>query len=553
MQLNYQPWTWFTHRLSLGVDETNEEAESLIPRLPTEYVRFFGATAALGSKALGKRELTTTTLDYSASATYDLASRIGTKTSVGAQYYRKFTKNATLSGTVFPAPGVTSLSSAATRSVSESFVENVTLGAYVQEQVSFSDRLFLTAAIRADDNSAFGEDFDLVTYPKVSGSWVMSEEPFWPFSFLSTFRLRAAWGKTGTQPDQFAAVRTYSALPGPGGVAAVRPLLAGNANLGPEKGEEIELGFEAGFFDDRVGVDFTVYDKRTRDAILARQVSPSLGFPGTALTNIGEVMNRGFELQVQAAPIASRNTRLDLVFGLAHNKNKILDMAGVPDINPGAINQYHREGFPAFGFFERVVVSADVVNNAPANAMCDSGRDGGFQGGPPVPCATAPRVYFGQPWPKFEGSFNATLQLGTRLTIAGLLDFKTGYRVFSADLGIQCQILRLCLPNVDPSTDPKAAAEMALFVFGPYQTPEVSFAKIRNLSVSYRIPERWARIAGATGALLTVSARNVATFTDFKLGVDPEIVVNGAGANYFVAFNQVPTPFEFVSALRLTF
>src|SRR5690606_40895699 len=61
---------------------------------------------------------------------------------------------------------------------SESKVENVTLGAFIQQQFGWKNRLFLTGALRADDNSAFGEDFDLVTYPKVSASWVISEEPF---------------------------------------------------------------------------------------------------------------------------------------------------------------------------------------------------------------------------------------------------------------------------------------------------------------------------------------------------------------------------------------
>jgi hypothetical protein len=552
IQFNHNPFGWLSHRLNVGVDEVVEQAETVSPRLPAALAAFLGPAGVAGSKLINQRDLTTTTLDYGATANWQATKAIGTKTSVGAQYYRRFTKLGQQRGTGFPAPGVTTISSASVRTATETFVENVTLGVYVQEQLSFKDRFYLTGAIRADDNSAFGQDFDLVTYPKVSASWVLSEEPFWPLRFMNTFRLRGAFGQSGQQPDAFASLRTYQPVPGPGGVPAVRPQFTGNPDLGPERGTEIEAGFEAALFEDRIGIDLTFYDKRTRDAILSRQVAPSFGFPGFQPVNIGEVRNRGVELSISATPVTSRNVRWDLVFGFSHNSNKITDMAGVPDIT-AAPNQYHREGFPVAAYFEQKVVSADIVNGRPTNLMCDGGRDGGFQGGPAVPCATAPRVFLGQPAPKYEGSVNTTLQLFDRLTVTGLLDFKQGQSVFSADLAIQCTILRLCLPNIDPTADPLAAGEMSTSRFGPYVTPEVSFAKLRNLSVSYRVPERWARSLGGSSAFVTLTARNIATFTGYNRGPDPDISVVFTGSQYQPAFNQIPTPFEFVTSIRLTF
>jgi TonB-linked SusC/RagA family outer membrane protein len=549
---NHNPFKWLAHRLTVGVDEVNEQAETLVPRLPASFAQFLGPGTITGSKVINKRELTTTTLDYSATATWQATKAIGTKTSVGTQYYRRLTKLGQQTGNGFPAPGITTISSAAVRSATETFVENVTLGVYFQEQLGFKDRFFLTGAVRADDNSAFGREFDLVTYPKVSGSWVVSDEPFWPFKFANVFRLRAAYGKSGQQPDAFASLRTYQPVPGPLGVSAVRPQFSGNPSLGPEKGTEVEAGFEAAFLDDRIGIDFTFYDKRTKDAILLRQVAPSLGFPGLQPVNIGEVMNRGFEVSVSTTPVTAKNVRWDVVFGMSHNNNKILDMAGLPDIN-AAPNQYHRQGFPVAAYFEQVVVSAEIVNGVPTNLMCDSGRDGGFQGGPAVPCAGAPRVFIGQPAPKYEGSVNTTLQLFNRLTLTGLLDFKTGHNVFSADLAIQCTILRLCEPNVDPNSDPIAAGEMATSRFGPYVTPRVSFAKLRNIAVTYRMPERWVRPLGASSALVTVGMRNLATFTGYTRGPDPDISVVFTGSQYQPAFNQIPTPAEFLATVRLAF
>ena len=282
IEFNHKPWRWFNHRLNVGIDDVNEELDLIRPFLTGFPAQFFSATTAQGSRAVTKREVTLTTMDYAASGTAALTSSIGSKTSFGLQFYRKFQKLATVTGTRFPAPGVTTVSSAAVRDGNETFVENKTVGLYIQEQISFKDRLFLTAAIRADDNSAFGDDFDIVTYPKISAAWSVSDEPGWGVDFLSTLRLRGAFGKSGQQPDQFAALRSYQAVPGPGGTPAVRPQFVGNPSLGPEKGEELELGFELGMFQDRFGIDFTLFNKTTKDAILARNVPPSEGFPGSS-------------------------------------------------------------------------------------------------------------------------------------------------------------------------------------------------------------------------------------------------------------------------------
>ena len=117
----------------------------------------------------------------------------------------------------------------------ESIIENNTVGVYIQQQIGWRDRLFLTAAVRADDNSAFGENFDLVYYPKVSGSWVLSEEPFWGLDFVDSFRLRAAYGESGQQPDAFDALRSFTTRSAPSGTATVTPDSPGNSELGPER------------------------------------------------------------------------------------------------------------------------------------------------------------------------------------------------------------------------------------------------------------------------------------------------------------------------------
>src|SRR5690606_40246315 len=109
---------------------------------------------------------------------------------------------------------------------------------------------------------------DAAIYPKVSATWVVSEEAFWRVGPITSLRLRSAWGKAGRQPDSFAAVTIYNPMIGRGGSAAVRPGTFGNPNVGPEISDEVELGFDAAFFDDRITTEATYFYQRTKDALL---------------------------------------------------------------------------------------------------------------------------------------------------------------------------------------------------------------------------------------------------------------------------------------------
>ena len=119
---------------------------------------------------------------------------------------------------------------------------------------------------------------------------------------MNTLRLRAAYGQSGQQPAQFAALRTYNPVTGPNDVGTVTPGTVGNPDLGPERSGELELGFDAGFFGDRLSMEFTYYNNQTRDAILLRQIAPSTGFSGSQWVNAGRIDNKGIELALRGTP-----------------------------------------------------------------------------------------------------------------------------------------------------------------------------------------------------------------------------------------------------------
>ena len=164
--VRHNPYPWLVQRVTGGADFGSAISGRMVPRSPLGAADFFGSMS-LGHVETTDRAVTLANVDYGATATVDLPF-IGTasETSFGAQYYVKKTHEFGAVGDQFPAPGPGTVSSAAVKTGWEDFIENKTLGVYVQEQLGWNNRLFLTMAFRGDDNSAFGENFDFVLYPQ---------------------------------------------------------------------------------------------------------------------------------------------------------------------------------------------------------------------------------------------------------------------------------------------------------------------------------------------------------------------------------------------------
>jgi TonB-linked SusC/RagA family outer membrane protein len=546
--VTHQPIGWFRQRLSLGMDLTQEQDESVIERIvEPEIARFFSAAAQQGSAFYRSRDIDYRTFDYSGAITLDATPDIRSTTTFGAQYYRTFTEAVAANGTGFPAPGLRTVDALAQTFGGSVYFEEKSLGFFVQQQFGWRDRLFATAAVRADDHSAFGEDFEIIYYPKASLSWVISEEPFWNVGLMDNVRLRTAYGHTGQSPQTFAALRTFQPVTGGDGSPAVTPQFLGNPELAPERGEEIELGFEAGFLQDRLGVDFTWYHQKTTDAILNRGVAPSGGFPGSQVVNLGAIQNSGYELQLRGLAVQRPNVDWELTFNLSSNESEVLDIGDEDRIVIGS--QAHVVGYPVAAWFREKVVSADLdANGVAVNVMCDGGPGAG-----PVPCAQAPRVYQGRASPKYEGSFSTSLTLFQNLRLYALVDFKAGHVGFDNTTRARCQVFRNCLENMFPEdfdpvriADVQSPGTLVSFILN-----DASFAKFRELSASYTLPGEWSQRFGASRASITLAGRNLHTWTSWT-GIDPE--------SFFVTQlhtrleqNNTPQLTQFVATMNVSF
>jgi TonB-linked SusC/RagA family outer membrane protein len=524
--VNHRPANWFSHRLLAGLDYTGDDSR-VLERFATPEIRAVapGLSSPPGRIAQTLRRSTRFTLDYSGTARADLTSEIGASTSVGLQAFRTESSNSALGGMGFPGAGVETVMAIATPFTPvQTQSLNTTVGAYLQEKLAWRDRLYLTGALRVDNNSAFGEDYQWVTYPKADLAWVVSEEPFWRWSeIVNTLRLRGAYGESGRAPDVFSALQTFSPIQGPGGSNAVTPGSRGNPNLRPERGKELEVGFEAELLR-RLSLDFTYYDKNVVDQIVNQPVAPSTGFSGSVPLNLGRVDNSGIELRASLQALDRSNLQWSLSGTLATNKSVIRDLGIVPNAIAAA-GTANRVGYPIGGFWARKVLSADrnPTTGQATNVLCAD-----TVGSAGVACATAPFVFLGPTSPTSSGSVSSTLTIQKRLRLFALFDFQRGNVQFNGNELVRCSALLgrgLCEANYNPedySVLYLAAATPTAFVqhYIDQYVQDASYVKLREVSATYRLPERWLR--GVSDASITLAARELATWTKYR-GVDPDV------------------------------
>jgi TonB-linked SusC/RagA family outer membrane protein len=555
---------FLTQRLVFGIDNGWDTNTNYIPLNPIAPPY---AESVLGNIRYARPTISNLTIDYGASAPYRLNESLQFTTSVGLQYYRRVYEEVINHGAGFAIPVQATINQTSIGNLialDYDYIENKSVGAYIQEEINWNERVFLTGAVRADDNSAFGSNFDAQIYPKVSATWVISEEPFWNLDLINTLRLRSALGQAGRQPDTFASRTIWRTSRGPAGTGAVVPDSPGNPDVGPEVSTELEVGFDMALMDDRISAEVTYYNKRTEDALLSVSPPSSFGRPGSLLRNLGRIDNWGFEVGVDTQVLQRENFTFDLYLALDKTENEIVDLGDFPESNT------IREGFPypAATNGYTVLSWSDEVDQfgRPVEVLCDggTGRDNRFMGGDPVPCATmaghplllGPRYY-----PETY-RIAPTLTLFNDLQIFALAEGKYGRIANDSDVHwghrYNTSYCSQALLN-DPENCTQWIVRYYAGMFYDERvqgTYKADFWKLREVGLNYQLPAFLLGRVGAERASVGVSFRDIWTIwerTPWNSGLkipDPE---RGDGSSGMSTLRQMPGIATVSATLRVTF
>ncbi|HKP28362.1 MAG TPA: SusC/RagA family TonB-linked outer membrane protein [Gemmatimonadales bacterium] len=504
---NYRPLNWLTARATAGLDYLGYRDEELARN--GEACPFCGNDQ--GIRSLNRFVGNKISAEVGATATFKLTQQIGSKTSIGGQFNKDVVKTTLNSGTVLP-PGGETFTGAAVKNSSEQTTEFRTLGTYIEQQFSYKERFFLTGAVRIDRNSAFGQENRSATYPKVSFSWMALENT--EASFLNSFRLRGAYGQSGQQPGALAAITYLTPIPavifGQGAIPGATIGGLGNTAVKPERSAEIETGFDASLWRDRITLEFTYYDKKTTDALINRELPGSLGAVATQVENIGTVTNKGVEVSAMARIFEGRSFTWDFGAEFATNKNRLEELApGIPPLT--GFGYRNAPGYPLFGQWWPDLKSFDDANG---NGVIE----------PNEVVVTDTAVFLGSTVPtKTLGITSSFGFFQNRLRLLGALDYKGGYVSHNINGLFQCAFIQNCRELNDPNASlfDQARAVAGPAAFGGF-AEDASFVRLRELSLTYDLPASWVKFLRGRTAAVTLTGRNLALWTDFT-SWDPEL------------------------------
>jgi len=507
----WSPTSWLATRAAIGSDFTNRN-DLFIAKVGEGPAT---GTVRTGNITSSRVDLNQQTADYGATGTFQLTDWLKSTTSVGMQYVRNAVSSTVGTGIGLPPGGVT-VSSAATRSSTQSINERRTLGYYVEQQIALREKLFITGGVRRDAASAFGANTRAVYYPKLGASWLISEESFFPRpEFLNSLRLRGTYGASGQIPGATDAVRYYS--PGPltlsnGDAPAASLGSLGNANLKPEFSAETEFGFDLSLFSNRTNIEVTSYSKSTTDALIQRSIAPSLSGLTTQFVNIGNIKNSGLELTWNQRVIDSKAAALSFLLTGSTNKNRMTKLGeGVSPIASGNRNtQRNLPGYPLFGLWDKNI------------RFNDANGDGIIVLSELTYSDTA--VYQGNTFPTREVAFTPTIELfNKKLRLSGQVDSKWGFKKFNNTLRHQCMNGVTCRGRYDKSASlqeqANALATSQAVYTGMFE--DGAFTRFRELSLAYEMPTKWANAFRASRWAVVLTGRNLGVITNYS-GVDPE-------------------------------
>lgn len=446
-------------------------------------------------------------------------------------------------------------------------------GFYGEVNLAYQNMLFFNGTLRNDHSSTLPVKNSSYWYPGANISFVFSEL-MKGNHILSYGKLRAAWAQVGNDADPYMLISTYDKTTINGGFGVTRFPFGGvaglttgsvinNPDLRPEITTASEIGAELGFLKNRLTIDFSYYQNKSKDQILAIPLAVSTGF-GSRVVNAGVVKNNGIELSLRGIPIKTTNITWELYGTYSKNKNKVISL--MPGVQQVVIGGFSGMGIVAnvgqtYGTFYGVT---DSVDAATGKVVVDASS------GMPL-LTTGPR-FLGSYMPKYIASIGTNFTY-KNLAFNVLFDTKQGGKFFSRTKDITEFVGTAAItggnrnpqvwPNslvdkgngLEPNTDVK-------FIPQDYypdasvgtMVVDASYVKLRSAGISYNFPQHILSKTPFGGLTIALYGNNLFIWTAKENKyADPEINASGAGNEQGFDFTAQPSIRNYGINLKFTF
>ena len=479
---------------------------------------------------------------------------------------KETTSYSLLEGLNFPNDNVETINAAATTSGS-SFDQAAAMASFlVRGMYSYGSKYMLSASLRYDGSSRFAEDSRWGWFPSVSAGWNIAQEAFYPQdAVVNNLKLRASYGITGNaEIPYYGGVSVLAAknyLFGNNIALGFSPENSPNRDLSWESTGTVNVGVDAGFWDNKLQVSFDAYSATTRDLLLDVTIPATSGLT-SALQNVGKVRNQGLEMLVSTYHEFNNDWKLDVSLSMATNRNEVLALGPGQDqilyssglSDPSFIVKVGEPvgsfyGYKVLGIFEsqEQFDSTPHLQNANQGVgdfiYADTNNDGVVD--------ESDRVILGNANPDFTWGLNGTLAW-KNFDLGFGFEGKHGQQVFNATHRYLAEAWgnNLAVYLEDDAPRP-------VWGYGTrshtrpssWHVENASFVRIRNLTLGYTFHN----LAFLQRLRIYVSATNPFTFTGYS-GYNPE--VSNAGTNAITAgedFGNYPVSKSFVGGINVTF
>jgi TonB-linked SusC/RagA family outer membrane protein len=517
---------------------------------------------------------------------YDLTENIGLTAITGVNALDNKTKRDATLGTSFISPGIFTLTNTLTQLAQFDFgARKRNIGVFGDVTLSFKDYLFLNVTGRNDWSSSLPKKNRSYFYSATSLSVILTEAFKIKNDVLTFAKLRGGYASVGRDADAeflnspFFTGTPFNNTPVINLINNDEEQALGDQEITPEFTDEIEIGLDLEFWNRRIALDFTYYEKVTTDLISAVSVPSSSGFD-TFNTNIGEMTNKGIEIGLTLVPIQTENFKWTSFTTFTQNKNKVTELIeGLDRIRFDGNQVAHAEVGQPFGVFYGTRFARDAEGNylinEPSGGIIQDPDDG----------------VIGDPNPDFKIGFTNTFKY-KNFTLGAQFDWREGGDIQSISINslLGRGVTRdtedrervFVIPgflgdgagnpildvngNQIPNTTVIDANELYFSpagsnTFGINTTDEGSVYdgtvyRLRELSLAYSMPTKWLEktpfgkiTLSAFGNNLWYFAPNVPKYTNF----DPEVTSFGSGRIQGIENSSAPTSKRYGLKLNLTF
>ena len=451
---------------------------------------------------------------------------------------------------------------------SGSYNEYATIGIITRASYDFNEKYYGSVSYRRDASSRFHPDNRWGNFWSAGAAWLISKENFFQnndaLKFIDILKIKASYGSQGNDniADIYETPRytnTYDIVNSSGHPASV-PKVLGNKDITWETNGNFNAGFDFEMFKSRFSGTFEFFNRKTSDMLFSFPLPPSYGYT-SYYANIGDMRNRGLELELKGVVMQTKDFYWDINVNLTHYKNKV---SYLPDerktmTTPEGVQGYSSgvhffgEGIPLYTFYMQKYAGVNELGEAPyyKDVKDDKGNVTGretttnYSEATQYLCGSSlPDVYGGfgtsLSWKGFDFSIDFAYQIGGKVYDGDYASAMSSPTANSKGSVIHADILNAWTPENTTSNIPR-------FQYGDSYTASSSdrfltsgsYLSLQNINFGYTLPTKVCRPLGIQKLRLYLAADNVALWTK-RQGLDPRQDIKGEGtASYYAPIRTV--------------